>query len=66
MLRTIMENENHSLFHILISFLRSHSQMVYWYIVYYDHDLRKEINILVKVLLLSITVFNTMRILAVL
>ena len=70
MLSTIMENENHSLFHILISFLRSHSQMVYWYIVYLRIlllvYLRKEIDILVNVLLLSIIVFDMMIILAVL
>ena len=50
-----------------MSFLRSYSQMVYWYIVYCDHDLRNKIDILVKVLfLLSIIIFCMIRILAVL
>ena len=39
-----------SLFSTSISFLRSWAHMVYWYIVYYDHYLRKESDILVKVL----------------
>ena len=52
---------------LLLSFLKSWSQMVYWNIVYCAHDFRKEIDILVKVMfLLSIKIFNMMKILSVL
>ena len=54
-------------FEILISFLRSGLQMVYWHTVNCDYDLMKEIIILVKVLLLLfIMIYNMMRILSVL
>ena len=56
-----MENENQSFFNISDTFARYFSQMV----VYYAHDLWKEIDKLVKVFfLLSIMIFNMMGILA--
>ena len=51
---------------ISTSFQRSWLQMVYWHISY-DHEFGKEIDIFVQVLfLLSIIIFNLMRILTVL
>lgn len=62
----MMKNENNFFKNILTSFQRLRFQMVYSYISYCDHDLWKEIDVLVKVLfLLSIIIFNLMRILAV-
>lgn len=62
----MMKNENNFFKNILTSFQRLRFQMVYSYISYCDHDLGKEIDVVVKVLfLLSIIIFNLMRILAV-
>ena len=66
MLNTLMENENTGFANISILFLRSCSQHE-MHSCEHEHDLRKEVEILAKlVLLFLIIIFNTMNLLVVL
>ena len=64
MLNTVMENENTSFANISIPFLRSCS---YFLVTCCEHDLRKGIEILAKLVFsFSIIVFNMMKLLVIL